>query len=245
MCKDGQTIASGTCGSAKWEIGQDGSLLVHDGTLASGNGTAESWPWHPYCERILMVSFEDAIAGKSVACLLDGCKHLTSVSLAGLDTGHVTSMRNMFNGCHSLGAIDLSCNDTHGVTDMAFLFADCYALSSVVMLPHGEGKPDGGNATTSSHVPFGTESVEDMTGMFFGCRSLATIDLSPLDTSRVTSMRAMFEACFALSSIDLSPLDTHSVTDMECMFYDTGLVSVDVSTMDTSNVTCMHGMFNF
>ena len=47
-----------------------------------------------------------------------------------------------------------------------------------------------------------------MSGMFSGCSSLASLDLSSLDTSSVTSMSSMFYGCSSLASLDLSSLDT-------------------------------------
>ena len=47
-----------------------------------------------------------------------------------------------------------------------------------------------------------------MSGMFSGCSSLASLDLSSLGTSQVTGMSGMFRGCTSLASLDLSSLDT-------------------------------------
>ena len=47
-----------------------------------------------------------------------------------------------------------------------------------------------------------------MSGMFSGCSSLASLDLSSLDTSKVESMSYMFSGCSSLASLDVSGLDT-------------------------------------
>ena len=47
-----------------------------------------------------------------------------------------------------------------------------------------------------------------MSGMFYGCSSLASLDLSSLDTSQVTGMSYMFSGCSSLASLDVSGLDT-------------------------------------
>lgn len=80
--------------------------------------------------------------------------------------------------------------------------------------------------------------------MFYGCSSLASLDLSGLDTSRVTDMGSMFVRCSSLSSLDLSPLDTSAVTHMAGMFSGCSkLTSLDLSSFDTSAVADMCDMF--
>ena len=66
--------------------------------------------------------------------------------------------------------------------------------------------------------------------MFYSCKRLTTIDLTPLNTSNVTSMSDMFYGCRGLTSLDLTPLDTSNVTDMSSMFDGCrGLVSLDLT----------------
>ena len=85
----------------------------------------------------------------------------------------------------------------------------------------------------------------DCTGMFRGCSSLASLDLSGWDTSAVTNMHSMFYGCESLSSLDLSGWDTSKVTSMISMFYGcSSLKSLDLSGWDTSSVTSMRYMFS-
>ena len=82
-------------------------------------------------------------------------------------------------------------------------------------------------------------------GMFYGCQSLTSLDVSNFNTNNVTSMRAMFNDCRILTSLDLSNFDTSNVTEMTYMFTNCiFLTSLDVSNFDTSNVTDMSGMFS-
>ena len=50
-----------------------------------------------------------------------------------------------------------------------------------------------------------------MSGMFSGCSSLTTLDLSHFDTSNVSLMAGMFECCLSLVTLDLSHFDTSKV----------------------------------
>ena len=63
-----------------------------------------------------------------------------------------------------------------------------------------------------------TSQVTKMWGMFEGCESLTSLDLSNFDTSKVKKMDSMFSWCSALTALDLSRFDTSKVTDMSGMF---------------------------
>ena len=90
-----------------------------------------------------------------------------------------------------------------------------------------------------------TENVTDMSGMFWGCAALTTLDVSKFDTKNVTSMSYMFSNCFALTTLNVSNFNTQNVTNMYYMFSDcTALTTLDVSHFDTQNVTNMSGMFS-
>ena len=87
--------------------------------------------------------------------------------------------------------------------------------------------------------------LEDAAGMFDGCSSLESVDLSSLDTSKAQEMQRMFSGCSKLTSLDLSSLDTSKAGDMSYMFYGcSSLASLDLSSFDTANVWSMSSMFD-
>ena len=91
---------------------------------------------------------------------------------------------------------------------------------------------------------FNTSNVKNMSGMFKYCWSLTSLDVSSFNTSNVTNMRELFRECSKINSLDLSNFNTSKVTDMYCMFMDCSkLTSLDLSGWDTGNVTDMSGMF--
>ena len=91
---------------------------------------------------------------------------------------------------------------------------------------------------------FDTSQVSNMGEMFFGSTRLTILDVSNFDTSEVTNMSSMFYGCSGLTSLDLSNFDTSQVTNMSLMFYYCSkLTSLDVSKFDTSEVTTMSHMF--
>ena len=91
-----------------------------------------------------------------------------------------------------------------------------------------------------------TSNVTTMRSTFYGCKALASVDVSGFDTSSVEDMNALFQECASLESLDVTGWDTSSVTDMEDLFYGcTVLTSLNLSSWNTSAVTNMAGMFYY
>lgn len=91
---------------------------------------------------------------------------------------------------------------------------------------------------------FHTENLRDMSGMFYHCESLRSLDLSGFDTSQVENMRNLFYGCHALEELDLSSFDTARVESMDYMFHGCrSLVSLDLTSFNTENVQGMDRMF--
>lgn len=100
-----------------------------------------------------------------------------------------------------------------------------------------------------------TEEVTDMSGMFYECAMLKSIDLSKFNTTKVKTMKNMFYGFGSYvdvsnpfntvrPTLDLSHFNTSSVLDMEGMFANCSLIKkLDVSCFNTSNVTSMRAMF--
>ena len=90
-----------------------------------------------------------------------------------------------------------------------------------------------------------TEKVTNMKCMFYGCSSLASLNLTSFNTAEVTDMSFMFYKCYALASLDVSKFNTAKVTGMREMFhYCYALTSLDLTSFNTANVTDMYRMFN-
>ena len=101
-----------------------------------------------------------------------------------------------------------------------------------------------GSLTSLDLSNFDTSKVSDMTSMF-SSSALTSLDLSNFDTQNVKSMGSMFERCKSLTSLNLSDrFNTLNVSDMTMMFaYCNNLTSLDLSSFDTSNVESMFSMF--
>ena len=89
-----------------------------------------------------------------------------------------------------------------------------------------------------------TGEVTDMSGMFYKCSALRTLDLGGWDTRKVTQMDDMFNGCSLLERLDISDFNTGCVESMESMFSGCcSLENIDVSCFNTHNVTSMNSMF--
>ncbi len=90
-----------------------------------------------------------------------------------------------------------------------------------------------------------TDAATTLAQMFWGCRSLASVDLSGFNTQCVTTMSGMFQNCSSLTQIDVSGFDTKNVTDMSSMFFGcSALTGLDLSHFDVTAVTTMNSMFS-
>ena len=120
------------------------------------------------------------------------------------------------------------------------------SFSGVIFAPTTYGMFFGCSSLASLDLSgLDTSSVRNMSWMFFGCSSLASLDLSGLDTSSVEDIERMFSGCSSLASLDLTGLDTSSVRNMCEMFHScSSLASLDLSGLDTSSVESMDGMFS-
>ena len=90
-----------------------------------------------------------------------------------------------------------------------------------------------------------TDNVMDMTGMFYGCSSLTSLDLSSLNTSNLKTMFGVFQDCSGLKSINLTNFKTDKVMEMGQLFLNcSSLESLDVSDFKTDEVSGMFNMFS-
>ena len=92
--------------------------------------------------------------------------------------------------------------------------------------------------------PFNSINVNNMSYMFGECESLKSIDFFSFNTSNVTNMTGMFSGCESLEAIDLSSFDTKNVTHMNEMFYNCSSIKrLDLTKFNTINVVNMNKMF--
>jgi surface protein len=180
---------------------QTGETLYADGAQGINNmvlGDYKNQPYRTWYTEITKVVVESEIQPASCAYWFEDLFKCTEMNLRLLNTGSVTSMKNMFKNCSSMTTLtwDTSKFTTANVTTMESMFVGCSALTSLDL----------------SH--FDTSNVTNMAKMFYQCTKLETLDLSSFDTSDVTNMVNMFFRCdmayLDLSSFDLSGIAANS-----------------------------------
>ncbi|MCD2255788.1 BspA family leucine-rich repeat surface protein [Lactobacillus sp. CC-MHH1034] len=250
------TIASGTFGTANWDIDSAGTLTIHAGTLGAGKGN-----WDQYKNKINAVKVDKGvIANQDSSHLFDGLFNGLrdgefSLDVSNLDTSHVTDMNSMFKDCARIRSLDVSNFDTSHVTDMSHIFDGCDWVRHLDV-----SKFNTANVTNMSSMfaectvldtpnvsNFNTSKVTDMSNMFYYCSGygFTNIDLSNFDTSKVTDMSGMFNYCAKLNSLDLKNFDTSKVENMSGMFESCGkLTNLNINNFNTDNVINMLNMFN-
>lgn len=86
--------------------------------------------------------------------------------------------------------------------------------------------------------------VRNMAGLFEGCSSLKSLDLSSWDTSNLDFMNSVFEGCSSLTYLNVSGWKTDKVTSMNSLFnFCSSLESLNIKDWKVNKVTDMSGMF--
>ena len=157
---------------------------------------------------------------------------LESLDLSNFNTSKVTSMGSMFSGCKSLKTLDLSDFDTKNVVNMSHMFGA--AEMNYMAFTEIKGLDT-----------FDTSKVTDMSGMFYYCGNLKSLDLRNFNTENVTNMNSMFRGCNSLETLNVTSFNTSKITNMNRMFQECrSLTSIDLSSFDTSNVLNTEYMFS-
>ena len=189
---------------------------------------------------------------KSLVCMFQNCKKLTSIDVSGFNTDNTLYMGGLFWGCSSLTSINVSNFNTDNVYDMSAMFADCENLTSLDLSNFNTDNVESmyamfancENLTSLDLSNFNTHYVTNMYGMFWNCQNLTSLDVSNFNTTNVTEMYYMFGNCCSLTSLDVSHFNTDKVTSMCGMFGGCySLTSLDVTSFNTANVTNMYQMF--
>ena len=185
--------------------------------------------------------------------MFENCWGLTSLNISSFDTSSVWNMSSMFYNCSDLISLNLGTKfDASETYEMRAMFNGCAKLERLD-LGDEFNTPETANmflflanCSNLETVDFGNSKIaaSSMASMFFGCKSLLSIELKNFDTSKTTAMSNMFGGCSSLTSLDVSSFDTTSVTSMGSMFEGcSSLTSLDVSSFDTTSVTSMGSMF--
>ena len=203
------------------------------------------------CSKLTSIEFGSSFNTSNVnnmAAMFKGCSGLTSLDVSSFNTSNVTDMHEMFRGCSKLTSLDVSSFNTSNVQRMDAMFYGCSGLTSldvssfntsnVVSMSRAVDSVFYQNAPDGHSFPEYNKYI--LLGMFAGCSSLTSLDLSSFNTSKVTDMRGLFQGCKNLTSLNVSSFNTSNVQHMDAMFKGcSSLTSLDLSNFNTSNVVSM------
>ena len=134
------------------------------------------------CQNLkqLDITCFDTSKATTMANMFSACPQLKSIDVLGFNTANVTSMASMFAGDTSLESIDLTTFDLRNVTDLSNMFNGCTNLKEITF---GNGFKYGFNASRDRAIYSNgnLDAAMNCRGMFKGCSSLTSIDLSYMD----------------------------------------------------------------
>lgn len=107
---------------------------------------------------------------------------------------------DMFSGNTDIEEVSIMVTEEHD--DLSHMFSECENLRAI----------NGINKWDTSNVCF-------MNSMFYGCKSLESLDLSSFNTSNVENMYEMFSECENLKELNLSNFEIREFCDTDSLLY--------------------------
>ena len=183
------------------------------------------------CSSLTYLEFPTIINPDDMSYSFAFCSSLTSLSLILgnlLDFKVSKSISNAFRNCTSLKSLTLY--DYISYEDYSYLFMGCILLSNLTFFPNFSyntkylnnmfsdcsllkvfNNPifDAIDTLTDEKNCLETDNLIDISGMFSGCSSLTSVDLSWFLTKEVRNYEGIFYDCHSLSYIDMSSF-THN-----------------------------------
>ena len=175
------------------------------------NGAKQLFYGFENVEEITGLDKLDTSKCTSFDSMFSYCKNLVDIDVSGMDTSSLTTTNQMFFFCSKLRSIDLSAWTVPKLVDVRQMFCWDTELVSAKFI----------NNTSGGALIY-------VIDLFFGCKSLTTVDLSKVvlnNTSPKTSLLAAFQGCTSLKELDLSNLDMRNV-DTQDMLYEVPKLNV-------------------
>ena len=147
--------------------------------------------------------------------MFEGCDKLLSVDLSHIESPSLNSMIYTFANCKNLENVNLTSVNTSKVELMDFLFVGCSKLTNI----------DGFNELNTS-------SLKKTAGMFFGCNSLVTANLSSFNLDGIEEQSGMFVETNSLKEVDLG-----NCTDGNKIFDPSANYNLTIIANETINIS--------
>lgn len=145
------TVQDSTCDMYDFFIADGLASVVYSAKTMFKNCTG--------IKNLDLTYFDTSNVGKSMQDLFLGCTSLKTANINNFDVNKVENINSLFNSCRSLESVDMSnWKNTSKITSATNVFKNCEKLTDIVL-------PKFSSLTTIQR-------------MFYGCKSLRTIDMS-------------------------------------------------------------------
>jgi len=168
----------------------------------------------------IKITFNESLT--TLDFMFEGCDSLIKIDFTGLNSPNVTSMIYTFTNCEQLQTVDFTYFQSSNIEKMDFLFSGCSNLVNI-----------------NGFENLNTSSLIKTAGMFLGCTSLISLNLSSLNFNNISEQNGMFVNNPSLESIDLG-----EVSDINDLFSSSEEFHVNIITSsDYINSSGLSGTF--
>jgi surface protein len=205
------------------------------------------------CHNLLSLDLNtfDTTKVTSMEKMFYQCQKINEIKLSNkFKTDNVVKFTNMFSSCYDLKAINLDSFNTANADDMSLMFNDCRELTSIDLSNFITDK-----VKNFSHIFAGCEklrdidfnlnasSANDLSYLFFECRSLNNLNMTLLHTDQEINIDFMFYNCESLTNL-IFGTNYYEINSMEYTFHGcTNLPNIDLTYFNVKNVVTMRNLF--
>ena len=131
--------------------------------------------------------------------MFEGCEDIEWIDFSNFDFSQVTSANSLLFNCINLTYVNFGNADLRSVEEMQAMFLNCSSLETVDNF-------------------FQTLNVSKIEGLFVGCESLKSLNLSNLYTPVLSTMADAFKNCISLETLELPNFDNSKINEETDVF---------------------------
>jgi surface protein len=162
-----------------------------------------------------------------ISQMFSNCPNLTSLNVVGWNVENVEQCYSLFYNCSGLETLDITGLSLPLVTSMNGMFNECESLHTLI-----------------GYENLVQNSVNSISGLFYNCKKLTSLDLSNWDVSEVSNMMETFTSCPLLETltgveewnVGNVNIDQHGNNRMQAMFNNCYVLDLDLSNWCVENI---------
>ena len=188
----------------------------------------------------------DVTKVKNFAYMFFDCSSATTINLSQWTTPAATNMQAMFKQCSAASIIETSKFNTSNVTDMSYMFYKTNKLQSTWVYYFDTSQVENmsymfaysGSEHSGHWISLGnfdTSKVKNMEGMFYGCSTLTSLELTNFSLLNVTKTYRMFSYCTALKKLTIGNKFKPDVSSSTSSFYNVSGLKVTLKNVSSAS----------